>query len=176
MIRDLRLALEIMKSINLDNMEDYVDPWRLYQNCELFARTIDHCIDTLEGLTFDIVAAVSELGLPLAVSISQGFRAKLNRNLPVAILNVRHDVLYVHPDIPVQGKGVLLCDDLLAGGTTMHDQVLKLKALGALTRSAIVLLDNKEFPKRDTVTEIQSSLDAGLVVLTDTSLYRQVHK
>ena len=170
------LAKEIMKSIDLDNVEDYVDPWRLYQDCDLFKRVIDHCIESLKEQSIDAVAAVSELGLPLAVSISQGLRKKKDVNLPVLVLSIRNNALKIRPYISLEGKSVLLCDDLLAGGTHMRDQILKLKELGARTESAIVLLDNIDFPERDPVTQIKSNLEGDLIVLTDSSLYKQVHK
>ncbi len=176
MIGNVLLARDIMRSISLVEAADYVDPWRVYQDCSLWERIIDYCVDLLDTQSIDVVAAVSELGLPLAISIGHGLQQKQNRKLPIVVLNLRHGTLSIHPDIPMEGRGVLLCDDILAGGSHMRDHILKLKELRAVPMSAIVLLDNQEYPAREPVPEISSNLEDSLIVLTDSSLYRKIHR
>jgi len=169
MITDSMLAKDIMNIISLKRSRDYVDPWRLYQSLPTYDRACKNCVEQLDTDQLDIVAAVSDLGLPLAMSIGYELYLQKSFNGPIILLDYQEESGWIRPDNDISKKGILLCDDILAGGSHMLDCIKKLTDLKANVIGAIVLLDSNSFPFRDPANDVFKLLGDNFLALTDST-------
>ncbi len=128
--------------VDRDDPQRYRNVWGLYCNpgalrdaCEAIVRVVDE---------FDVVAAYSVWGTPLATGVSKAVYDRSGRAVGVAHVGDErcYTSLFYGTREEVEGKRVLLCDDFIGTGQHALQMSRALERLGAQVAAVVVVFEN----------------------------------
>lgn len=136
-----------------------LDPWRLYSAPRLLERVSKTILELWENQKMDIVASVSDLGMPLVVNVAlEAYNRGLFRGR-LYFLTPLSSNRWIYPSVEVNGlkdKKIFLCDEIINLGTHALFAIEKLKREGAHIFKFIVLVDNWTEPNRKAINKIKA--------------------
>ena len=160
------------------SIPDYPKPGILFRditgilgNAEGLRLAIDQLAERLEGVEFDAVVSMESrgfiFGMPLAYKLNKAFvpvrkPGKLPRETVSAsyALEYGHATIEVHKEDLLPGQKVVIVDDLIATGGTVHAAAELVEELGCEVAKMVFLLELKGLNGR----EVLKNYDVAAIV------------
>lgn len=120
------------------------------------------------GIGFDMLFGPAYKGIPLATAVAGAFAQHYGRDLPYAYNRKEakdHGEGGTLVGAPMQGKRVVIVDDVLTAGTALREAVAMIRAAGATPVAAIIALDRMERGKGTQSAVSEMEADTGVRVL-----------
>jgi len=122
------------------------------------------------GIEFDLLFGPAYKGLPLATALALALYRDTGRDVPVAFNRKEakdHGEGGVLIGAPVQGRRVLIVDDVITAGTAIREAVGLIQAAGGLASGVLIALDRQERGRgeRSAVQEVHEELGLATVAV-----------
>ena len=124
----------------------------LLASAEGMAQAADQFAAQLSGFDIDLIAGIESRGFLFSTLLASRFNigsmmARKPGKLPGKLLRAGYDLEYgtaeltIQQDAPIQGRSVLIIDDLLATGGTMVATKTLLESCGAIVPACAVVIE-----------------------------------
>ena len=124
----------------------------LLASAEGMAQAIDQFATQLSSFEIDLIAGIESRGFLFSTLLASRFNigsmmARKPGKLPGKLLRAGYDLEYgtaeltIQQDAPIQGRSVLIIDDLLATGGTMVAAKTLLESCGAIVPACAVVIE-----------------------------------
>ncbi len=138
----------------------FKDITTLLKDGNTFRYTIDKLVDKIKDKEFDLVIGPESrgfiIGTPLAYATQRGFiPVRKPGKLPAETLEYQYsleygtDALEIHKDAIQPGQKVIIVDDLLATGGTIHSTIHLVEQLGGEVVGVVFLIELTYLKGRD---------------------------
>lgn len=115
---------------------------------------INQLLEKLEGVDFDVVAGPESrgfiFGMPIAYDLKKSFAPiRKKGKLPCETVSIKYDLEYgsaeleMHKSSIKPGQKVVIVDDLLATGGTIHAAIKLIESLGGIVEKIVFLIELK---------------------------------
>jgi len=139
---------------------NFKDITTLLKDGRAFRQAVDELAGLLKGCEADIVVGPEArgfvMGAVLAYALGKGFvPVRKAGKLPAEVLRGSYeleygtDVLEIHKDAITPGQKVLVVDDLLATGGTVHASIALVEQLGGVVEKVAFLIELSFLPGRE---------------------------
>lgn len=121
------------------------------------------------NVEFDLVYGPAYKGIPLASALTISLANDYGRDVPYAFNRKeakKHGEGGNIVGYPLQGKKVLIIDDVISAGTSVRESMDILKAQDAKAVGVIIALDRQELGKGDTTAIQEVEKDFGIPVVS----------
>ena len=120
------------------------------------------------NVEFDLVYGPAYKGIPLASALSISLATEFGRDLPYSFNRKeakKHGEGGVIVGAPLQGKKVLIIDDVISAGTSVRESMKIIKDNDAEAAGVIIALDRQELGKGDTtaIQEVEKEFNIPVV-------------
>ena len=124
----------------------------LLASAEGMEQAVDQFAAQLSGFDIDLIAGVESRGFLFSTLMASrlnigSMMVRKSGKLPGNLMSARYDLEYgtaeltIQKDLPIQGRSVLIIDDLLATGGTMVAARTLLESCGAIVPACAVVIE-----------------------------------